>query len=55
MNLTPRNLMPLLLCCFGSSDDDILIVTPSDHIIDNMDSYSKPLLKQQVWLRKVIL
>jgi mannose-1-phosphate guanylyltransferase len=26
------------LCCFGSADD-ILIVTPSDHIID-MDSYT---------------
>jgi mannose-1-phosphate guanylyltransferase len=47
--------MPLLLCCFGSSDDDILIVTPSDHIIDNMDSYSKLLLKQQIWLQGYIV
>tara|TARA_R110002124_G_scaffold81872_15_gene215430 strand:- start:36 stop:1040 length:1005 start_codon:yes stop_codon:yes gene_type:complete len=41
---TPRNTAAAIaFAAFGSSDDDILIVTPSDHIIDNMDSYKQAI------------
>ncbi|OXA92173.1 mannose-1-phosphate guanylyltransferase [Flavobacterium hercynium] len=41
---TPRNTAAAIaFAAFASNPDDILIVTPSDHIIDRMDDYNKAI------------
>ncbi|SHM19559.1 mannose-1-phosphate guanylyltransferase [Flavobacterium chilense] len=41
---TPRNTAAAIaFAAFASDPDDILIVTPSDHIIDEMDNYNKAI------------
>lgn len=41
---TPRNTAAAIaFAAFASDPDDILIVTPSDHIIDKMDDYDKAI------------
>lgn len=41
---TPRNTAAAIaFAAFASNPDDILIVTPSDHIIDKMDDYNKAI------------
>lgn len=41
---TPRNTAAAIaFAAFASNPDDILIITPSDHIIDRMDDYNKAI------------
>ncbi|RXM48183.1 mannose-1-phosphate guanylyltransferase [Flavobacterium sp. YO12] len=41
---TPRNTAAAIaFAAFASNSDDILIVTPSDHIIDEMENYNKAI------------
>jgi mannose-1-phosphate guanylyltransferase len=41
---TPRNTAAAIaFAAFASSPDDVLIITPSDHIIDLMDNYNKAI------------
>lgn len=41
---TPRNTAAAIaFAAFASNSEDVLIVTPSDHIIDNMDDYNKAI------------
>ncbi|MEZ0131661.1 sugar phosphate nucleotidyltransferase, partial [Flavobacterium sp. LBUM151] len=41
---TPRNTAAAIaFAAFASNPDDILIVTPSDHIIDHMENYNKAI------------
>lgn len=41
---TPRNTAAAIaFAAFASDGDDVLIVTPSDHIIDNMESYEQAI------------
>ncbi|OXB22898.1 mannose-1-phosphate guanylyltransferase [Flavobacterium tructae] len=43
---TPRNTAAAIaFAAFASNSDDILIVTPSDHIIDKMDDYNNAIQK----------
>jgi mannose-1-phosphate guanylyltransferase len=43
---TPRNTAAAIsFAAFASNDDDILIVTPSDHIISNMESYEQAMVE----------
>ena len=41
---TPRNTAAAIaFAAFASDSEDILIVTPSDHIIDHMENYNKAI------------
>ncbi|MCV9927412.1 sugar phosphate nucleotidyltransferase [Flavobacterium sp. LS1R49] len=43
---TPRNTAAAIaFAAFASESDDVLIVTPSDHIIDEMEEYNKAIKK----------
>ncbi|MDD5455473.1 MAG: mannose-1-phosphate guanylyltransferase/mannose-6-phosphate isomerase [Candidatus Margulisbacteria bacterium] len=51
-----RNTAPAIaLACLSLKQDDIVLVTPSDHLINNIDNYQRLLLKGQTLAEKGFL
>jgi mannose-1-phosphate guanylyltransferase len=40
---TPRNTAAAIACRFRIASEDILVITPSDHIIDEMQLYEEAI------------